>query len=171
MAARDIPTCTETDIYLDYAATTPVDPAVARVMSDYLTVDGVFGNPASATHGFGQAAAETVERARREVSLLLSSMTEEVVWTSGATEAINLALKGTALARRSRGRHLVVSQLEHKAVLDSAKWLESQGFEIGYVEPDNEGPITPEGLSGALRASSPTRLASLPSCPSISSAC
>ena len=141
----------KTDIYLDYAATTPVDPAVVGVMTDFFTVDGVFGNPASQTHGFGQAAAEAVEGARREVAALLSSKAEEIVWTSGATEAINLALKGAALARRSRGRHVVTSPLEHRAVLDSAKWLESQGFEIGYVEPDSEGAITPENLSRALR--------------------
>ena len=141
----------ETSIYLDYAATTPVDPAVARVMSDFLTIDGAFGNPASATHVFGQAAAEAVESARREVAALLSSKPEEIIWTSGATEAINLALKGGSLARRSRGGHVVTSPLEHKAVLDSAGWLESQGFEIGYVEPDHEGAITPENLSRVLR--------------------
>ena len=140
-----------TDIYLDYAATTPVDPMVVRVMNEFLTVDGVFGNPASATHGFGQAAAQAVENARQETAALLSSSPEEIVWTSGATEAINLALKGAAFARRSRGRHVVTSPLEHKAVLDSARWLESQGFEIGYVEPDSEGAITPENLSRALR--------------------
>ena len=141
----------ETGIYLDYAATTPVDPAVARVMNDFLTADGVFGNPASVTHSFGQEAAESVEMARQEVSALVSSKPEEIVWTSGATEAINLALKGAASARRNRGGHVVTSPLEHNAVLDSAKWLESQGFEIGYVEPDNEGAITPENLSRALR--------------------
>ena len=142
---------TETDIYLDYAATTPVDPAVASVMNDFLTVDGAFGNPASTTHSFGQAAAEAVEKARQEVSALISSKPEEIIWTSGATEAINLALKGAAIARRDRGGHVVTSPLEHKAVLDSAEWLKSQGFEIDYVEPDNEGAITPENLSRALR--------------------
>ena len=139
------------DIYLDYAATTPVDPMVVRVMNEFLTVDGVFGNPASATHVFGQAAAQAVESARQETAALLSSSPDEIVWTSGATEAINLALKGAAFARRSRGSHVVTSPLEHKAVLDSARWLESQGFEIGYVEPDSEGAITPENLSRALR--------------------
>ena len=143
---------TETGIYLDYAATTPVDPAVAGVMNDFLTVEGAFGNPASATHSFGQAAAEAVERARREVSELLSSKPEEVVWTSGATEAINLALKGAAMARRDHGRHVITSSLEHKAGLDSAKWLESQGFEVVYVEPDSEGVITPENLSRVMRS-------------------
>lgn len=144
MAAR-------TDIYLDYAATTPVDPAVAFVMNDCLTLDGTFGNPASATHSFGQAAAEAVESARREVATLLSSRAEEIVWTSGATEAINLGLKGAALARRNQGRHVVTSRLEHKAVLDSAKWLESQGFEVSYVESGREGAVTPESVSRVLR--------------------
>ena len=140
-----------TGVYLDYAATTPVDPAVSRVMGGFLTRDGTFGNPASVTHSFGQAAAEAVEDARREVAALISSRPEEVIWTSGATEAINLALKGSALARRDRGRHIVTSRLEHRAVLDSAEWLESQGFEIGYVELDDHGRVTRKGLSRALR--------------------
>ncbi len=138
-------------IYLDYAATTPVDPAVARAMSGFLTMDGTFGNPASVTHGFGQAAADAVENARREVAALVSSRPEEIIWTSGATEAINLALKGSALARRERGRHIVTSPLEHRAVLDSAEWLESLGFEIGYVELDDHGRVTRKALSRALR--------------------
>lgn len=140
-----------TSIYLDYAATTPVDPAVASVMNDYLTLDGTFGNPASVTHGFGRAAAEAVENARGEVAALLSSRPEEIVWTSGATESINLALKGAAFAHRDGRGHVVISPLEHIAVLDSAAWLESQGFEIGYVKPDDSGAITPENLSRALR--------------------
>ena len=141
----------ETGIYLDYAATTPVDPIVARVMNDFLTIDGSFGNPASATHTFGRAASEAVERARREVAELLFSNPEEIIWTSGATEAINLAIKGAALARRGLGTHIVTSPLEHKAVLDSTDWLESQGFEISYVAPDDKGMITVENLSQALR--------------------
>ena len=141
----------EADIYLDYAATTPVDPAVARLMSNFLTIKGAFGNPASVTHSFGQTAAEAVENARREVAALVSSRPEEIVWTSGATEAINLALKGSALARRDRGRHIVTSPLEHRAVLDSAEWLESQGFEIGHVEPDDQGVVTRKGLARVLR--------------------
>ncbi len=138
-------------VYLDYAATTPVDPAVSRVMSGFLTMDGTFGNPASVTHGFGQAAADAVEHARREVAALVSSRPEEIIWTSGATEAINLALKGSALARRDRGRHIVTSPLEHRAVLDSAEWLESQGFEIGYVELDDQGAVAGKGLARALQ--------------------
>ena len=138
-------------IYLDYAATTPVDPAVARTMSDFLTVDGAFGNPASVTHAFGHAASEAVESARGEVAALLSSQPEEVVWTSGATEAINLALKGAAFARRDRGDHIVTSALEHRAVLDSTAWLETQGFSTTHVKPDETGTVTPENLSKALR--------------------
>ena len=138
-------------VYLDYAATTPVDPAVARAMNDFLTADGTFGNPASVTHAFGREAAEAVERAREEVALLLYSRPEEIVWTSGATEAINLALKGAALARRDGGNHVVTSPLEHRATLDSVAWLETQGFSVSYVEPDGSGNITAENLSKALR--------------------
>lgn len=141
-----------TGIYLDYAATTPVDPIVASVMNDFLTIDGAFGNPASETHAFGRRASDAVEGARRELARLLYSDPEEVIWTSGATEAINLAVKGAALGRRDRGGHVVTSPLEHKAVLDSTDWLESQGFEIGYVEPDDKGMIGVENFSEALRS-------------------
>ena len=140
-----------TGIYLDYAATTPVDPIVARLMRGFLTECGIFGNPASTMHAYGASAAEAVEVARLEVADLLCSRPEEIVWTSGATEAINLALKGGALARRDRGRHIVTSPLEHRAVVDSAKWLESQGFELSYVEPGEDGEITPEDLARVMR--------------------
>ena len=138
-------------VYLDYAATTPVDPAVAVAMNDFLTADGAFGNPASETHAFGREAAEAVERAREEVALLLCSRPGEIVWTSGATEAINLALKGAALARRDRGGHVVTSPLEHRATLDSVAWLETRGFSVSCVEPDDSGNVTADGLSRALR--------------------
>ena len=141
----------DSGVYLDYAATTPVDPSVARVMTGFLTVDGTFGNPASVTHRFGQTAATAVENARREVAALVSSRPDEIVWTSGATEAINLALKGSAQARGDRGKHIVTSPLEHRAVLDSAEWLESQGFQIGQVEPNDQGVVTRKGLARALR--------------------
>ena len=134
---------------LDYAATTPVDPAVVRVMKRFFTTAGAFGNPAS-MHRFGRAAGEAVESARREVADLMCSHPDEIVWTSGATEAINLALKGAALARRDRGRHIVTSPLEHRAVLDTVGWLESRGFEISYVEPD-DGEITPANLARVMR--------------------
>lgn len=149
MPARPLPA--KGAVYLDYAATTPTDPSVVRVMNDFLMADGVFGNPASAVHGFGRAAMEAVEDARREVAKLLSSSPEEVIWTSGATESINLALKGVSLARRDRGNHIVVSALEHKAVLDSAAWLKTQGFSISYIKPDAMGTITPENLLKVLR--------------------
>ena len=135
----------DSGVYLDYAATTPVDPAVARVMTGFLTVDGAFGNPASVTHSFGRTAAEAVEGARREVAALVSSRPEEIVWTSGATESINLALKGSALARRDHGRHIVTSPLEHRAVLDSAEWLESEGFEDRLCRAGRSGQSNPEG--------------------------
>lgn len=140
-----------TGTYLDYAATTPVDPAVARAMNDFLTIDGTFGNPASVTHGFGWAATEAVESARQEVATLVASRPDEIIWTSGATEAINLALKGAALARSEHKGHIVTSPLEHMAVLDSVRWLESQGFEVSYVELDDEGLITAENVLRAMR--------------------
>ena len=143
--------CDDADIYLDYAATTPVDPGVVRVMNDFLTADGVFGNPASVTHSFGRAAAEAVENARREVAALMSAEAEEIVWTSGATEAINLAMKGSALARKDRGAHIVTSALEHKAVLDTAAWLEAQGFDVDRIRPDGDGTVTAESLAEVLR--------------------
>ena len=140
-------------IYLDYAATTPVDPTVARTMANFLTSDGVFGNPASTTHAFGHAAAEAVECARGEVASLLHVPPEEIVWTSGATEAINLALKGVALFHRDRGNHIVTSRLEHRAVLDAVDWLETKGIKVSYVEPDDAGEITAEAVAEALRPS------------------
>ena len=138
-------------IYLDYAATTPPDPAVVGAMVDFLESDRSFGNSASITHAYGQVASETVQWARREVASLLSAEPGEIVWTSGATEAINLALKGVALARRSRGDHIVTSALEHKAVLDTTAWLERRGFAISHVELDAAGAITAENLAKALR--------------------
>ena len=138
-------------IYLDYAATTPPDPAVVDAMVDFLESDRSFGNPASMTHAYGRTASETVECARREVASLLSGEPAEIVWTSGATEAINLALKGVALARRSRGDHIVTSALEHKAVLDTIAWLGRQGFAISLVELDTAGAITAENLAKVLR--------------------
>ncbi|MDE2730123.1 MAG: aminotransferase class V-fold PLP-dependent enzyme [Bacteroidota bacterium] len=140
------------DIYLDYAATTPVDPAVAREMNRYLTGEGLFGNPASVTHQFGKSASDAVAIARRDIAALVYSKPKEIIWTSGATEAINLGIKGGAFARRDRGRHIVTSPLEHRAVLDCAKWLESQGFEISYVEPNIDGEIDGPSLMRAMRS-------------------
>ncbi len=137
-------------VYLDYAATTPLDPEVVRSMVAFLETTTSFGNAAS-THAYGLAAAEAVEHAREEVASLLFAKPEEIIWTSGATEAINLALKGAALARQSIGRHIVTSPLEHKAVLDTIMWLEAQGFEVSYIRPDEDGAITATGLAGVLR--------------------
>src|SRR6056297_639156 len=111
-------------IYLDYLATTPVDPRVADKMAQCLTLDGNFGNPASRSHLYGWKAEEAVENGRREVADLIGADPREIVWTSGATEADNLAIKGVAYAHRERGRHLVTSRIEHKAVLDTCRFLE-----------------------------------------------
>jgi cysteine desulfurase len=146
-------------VYLDYAATTPVDPRVAQRMADCLSLDGVFGNPASRSHLFGWQAEEIVENARRDVADLLHCDTREIVWTSGATEADNLAIKGVAAFYADKGRHIITSQIEHKAVLDSCHFLESQGFEVTYLKPDSTGQITPALLEEAIRPD--TVLASL----------
>jgi cysteine desulfurase len=138
-------------VYLDYAATTPVDPLVAQAMGECLTLDGNFGNPASRSHLIGWKAEEAVEMARRHVADLVRCDPREIVWTSGATEADNLALKGIAHARRERGRHLVTSCIEHKAVLDSMQQLEREGFEITRLRPDVNGRVSPEQVLAALR--------------------
>ncbi|MFD2191050.1 aminotransferase class V-fold PLP-dependent enzyme [Pistricoccus aurantiacus] len=138
-------------IYLDYAATTPVDPSVAEAMSRYLTADGIFANPASRSHMSGWLAEQAVENARRQVADLIQADPREIVWTSGATEADNLALTGFMRANRARGRHLVTSCIEHKAVVDTALALETEGFEITWLTPDADGRVTPEQLQQALR--------------------
>ncbi|MDP3517227.1 MAG: IscS subfamily cysteine desulfurase [Pseudohongiella sp.] len=139
-------------IYLDYAATTPVDPRVAKRMSECLSMEGVFGNPASRSHIFGWQAEQEVELARRHVADLIHCDPREIVWTSGATEADNLAIKGVAEFHADRGRHIVTSCIEHKAVLDSCHYLETKGFEISYLRPGSSGLISPEQLSEAIRA-------------------
>ena len=138
-------------VYLDYAATTPVDPEVIAVMSQCLGLDGIFGNAASRSHCFGKEAKEAVESAREQVAELINADPPEIVWTSGATESINLAIKGTAHGFADRGKHLVTSSLEHKAVLDSCDQLANEGFEITYVSPDQDGLISPERVNQALR--------------------
>ncbi len=138
-------------VYLDYAATTPVDPRVAQAMGECLTLDGNFGNPASRSHLIGWKAEEAVELARRHVADLVRCDPREIVWTSGATESNNLALKGIAHARRERGRHLVTSCIEHKAVLDSMQQLEREGFEITRLRPDAHGRVSAEQVLAALR--------------------
>ena len=136
-------------IYLDYAATTPVDPRVAQKMSDCLLVEGNFGNPASRSHVYGWRAEEAVEEARAQVARLLNADPREIVWTSGATESDNLAIKG--LADGATKRHIVTSCVEHKAVLDTCGYLEGKGFEVTYLIPGADGLIAPGQVEDALR--------------------
>jgi cysteine desulfurase len=136
-------------IYLDNAATTPVDPRVVDAMLPYLREQ--FGNPASNTHGFGMTAARAVERAREQVASLLNADTTEIAWTSGATESNNLALKGAAFANAQRGKHLVTVATEHKAVLDTLHWLETQGYTVTFLAPEPNGLIPLEKFAHALR--------------------
>lgn len=138
-------------IYFDYAATTPVDPRVAQKMSECLLAEGVFGNPASRSHQFGWEAEEAVEIARRQVADLVNCDSREIVWTSGATESDNLALKGVAHFYKNRGNHIVTSKIEHKAVLDSCRQLEREGFEVTYLDPASNGLISPESVAAAIR--------------------
>jgi cysteine desulfurase len=138
-------------IYLDYSATTPVDPRVAEKMMACLTPDGIFGNPASRSHQFGWKAEEAVEMARRQVADLLGADPREIVWTSGATESDNLAIKGVAHFYNKKGKHIITSKIEHKAVLDTCRQLEREGFEVTYLDPDKEGIIQPEAIAAALR--------------------
>ncbi|MGE6531274.1 IscS subfamily cysteine desulfurase [Pseudomonas sp. NPDC077382] len=138
-------------IYLDYSATTPVDPRVAEKMVECLTAEGNFGNPASRSHAFGWKAEEAVENARRQVAELVNADPREIVWTSGATESDNLAIKGAAHFYASKGKHIVTSKIEHKAVLDTTRQLEREGFEVTYLEPGEDGVITPAMVEAALR--------------------
>ena len=138
-------------IYLDYSATTPVDPRVAEVMCRYLTMEGDFGNPASRSHAFGWEAEKAVERARGEVAALINADPKEIVWTSGATESDNLALKGAARFYQAKGRHIVTVKTEHKAILDTARQLEREGFEVTYLEPEPNGLLDLAKLEAALR--------------------
>ncbi len=138
-------------IYLDYLATTPVDPRVVEKMVQCLSMDGIFGNPASRSHIYGWKAEEAVENARRQVADLLRCDPREIVWTSGATESDNLALKGVAHFHRERGRHIVTSAIEHSAVLDSCRQLEREGFEVTYLKPGSDGLVLPEAVAAALR--------------------
>ncbi|MDE2304219.1 MAG: aminotransferase class V-fold PLP-dependent enzyme, partial [Gammaproteobacteria bacterium] len=137
--------------YLDHAATTPVDPRVAAAMAECLTADGTFGNPGSSGHAHGELAMERVEAARAEVAAAVGASPEEVLFTSGATEADNLAIFGLAAHAAARGRHLVTARTEHKAVLDPCRALERQGWRVTYVEPDASGRVPPDRMAAALR--------------------
>lgn len=138
-------------IYLDYAATTPVDQRVADKMVNYLTIDGNFGNPASRSHHFGWDAEKDVDWAREQVANLINAGSKEIIWTSGATESDNLAVKGATLFNQRRGKHIVTSKTEHKAVLDPCRQLERQGFEVTYLDPNEDGAITLAEVKAAVR--------------------
>ncbi|MCI5106022.1 MAG: IscS subfamily cysteine desulfurase [Pseudomonadales bacterium] len=138
-------------IYFDYSSTTPVDPRVAEKMAECLTLEANFGNPASRSHMFGWKAEEAVETARKHVADLINCDPREIVWTSGATEADNLAIKGVAHFHSKKGKHIITSKIEHKAVLDSCRHLEREGFEVTYLEPGSDGLITPEAVKEAIR--------------------
>ena len=138
-------------IYLDYASTTPVDERVASKMMEFMTLDSNFGNPASRSHSFGWQADEAVELARSHVANLVNCDPREIVWTSGATEADNLAIKGIANFYKSKGKHIITSKIEHKAVLDPCRQLERHGFEVTYLEPNAGGLITSDAIKEVLR--------------------
>ncbi len=136
-------------IYLDYSATTPVDPRVAAKMIPYLTEH--FGNPASRSHAFGWEAEKAVEEAREHVAALIGADSKEIVWTSGATEGNNLAIKGAAQFYKGKGKHIITQKTEHKAVLDTCRELERQGFEVTYLEPEQNGIVDLEKFKAAIR--------------------
>jgi cysteine desulfurase len=138
-------------IYFDYLATTPVDPRVVEQMVHCLSIEGNFGNPASRSHLYGWKAEEAVENARRQVADLINADPREIVWTSGATESDNLAIKGVAHFYHKQGKHIVTSKIEHKAVLDTCRQLEREGYEVTYLDPDSNGLIHPEAVAAALR--------------------
>ncbi|WP_045225371.1 IscS subfamily cysteine desulfurase [Methyloterricola oryzae] len=136
-------------VYLDYSATTPVDPRVAEKMIPFLTEN--FGNPASRSHAFGWTAEEAVEKAREDVAKLVNADPKEIVWTSGATESDNLAIKGAAEFYATKGKHLITLKTEHKAVLDPMRELEAQGFEVTYLDPLPNGLLDMAALEAAIR--------------------
>ncbi|MEY4474737.1 MAG: cysteine desulfurase IscS [Pseudomonadota bacterium] len=138
-------------IYLDYSATTPVDPRVAEKMMQYLTLDGIFGNPASRSHKFGWQAEEAVDIARNDIAALVGADPREIVFTSGATESNNLAIKGAANFYQKKGKHVITCKTEHKAVLDTCRQLEREGFDVTYLAPQPNGIIDLKQLDAAMR--------------------
>ena len=138
-------------VYLDYAATTPVDPRVAAAMTECLTLTGVFGNPAS-QHHYGRLARARVESARAQVAALIGAAAPQIIWTSGATESNNLAILGTARAAARHGKHIFTARSEHKAVLDPCRRLEQEGLRVSYLTPDRDGLIDPAQVRDALCA-------------------
>ena len=141
----------KTPIYFDYSATTPVDKRVAEKMCDCLTIEGNFGNPASSSHEFGWKAEEAVDQARKDVADLINANPKEIIFTSGATESDNLAIKGIAHFYKKKGNHIITSKTEHKAVLDSCRQLEREGYEVTYLDPEDTGLIDLNKLEAAMR--------------------
>ena len=139
-------------IYMDYSATTPVDERVAEKMCTYLTRQGQFGNAASRSHEFGWKAEAAIEQARRDVAELINANPKEIIWTSGATEADNLAIKGAAHFYKKKGKHIVTLKTEHKAVLDSCRQLEREGYEVTYMDPEPSGLLDLQKFEATLRA-------------------
>ena len=138
-------------IYFDYGATTPVDVRVAQAMAECLTIDGDFGNAASASHDYGESASRRIEEARAQVASSVGAAVEEVVWTSGATEANNLAIFGVAQYYRDQGRHIITARTEHKAVLDPCRELEKRGWRVTYLAPDRQGIVHTAQVAAVLQ--------------------
>src|SRR5438132_1983981 len=136
-------------IYMDNNATTPLDPRVLEAMMPYLTTE--FGNAASRNHAFGWHAEEAVEKARGQVARLIGATAKEIVWTSGATESDNLAIKGVAEFYKDKGNHIITAQTEHKAVLDTCKRLEKQGYEVTYLPVGTDGRVMPDAVAAAIK--------------------
>ena len=141
----------KTPIYLDYASTTPIDKRVAEKMFEYMTMDGKYGNPASRSHSFGWDADDAVSQSRKHVADLINADPREIVWTSGATESDNLAIKGAAHFYKKKGKHIITVKTEHKAVLDACRQLEREGFEVTYMEPMSNGLIDLKVLESEIR--------------------
>jgi cysteine desulfurase len=141
----------QTPIYLDYSATTPVDPRVAEKMMQYLTPTGIFGNPASRSHSFGWESDDAVTKARADVAALINADSREIVWTSGATESDNLAIKGAAHFNKRRGQHIITMKTEHKAVLDTCRQLEREGYEVTYLDPMPNGLLDLDVFKAAIK--------------------
>ncbi len=138
-------------IYFDYAATTPIDPRVVEKMVQFMGVEGIYGNPASRSHKFGWAAEEAVDDARAHVADLINADPREIVWTSGATESNNLAIKGVAHFYHKKGKHIITVKTEHKAVLDTARQLEREGYEVTYMDVQEDGLLDLTALEAAMR--------------------
>src|SRR6056300_1295051 len=138
-------------IYLDYSSTTPVDPRVAKKMTECHEMEGNFGNPASRSHRFGWVAEEAVDIARNQVADLVNADPREIVWTSGATESNNLAIKGIANFYHKRGKHIITLKTEHKAVLDTCRQLEREGFEVTYLDPMANGLLDIDEFNNTIR--------------------